>query len=99
MNFSYGKKCDLTKNIKNFIPLDISAEMRNNEKINNQKEIFQFGSWSAHEREKSSTWRELEAIWRIIKSNEILFSGKILKWQTDCKNLLYICKNEFQLRN
>ena len=51
-----------------------------------------YGHWHGAESRASSTWRELEAIYRILKSFEKLFSSKILIWHTDCKNLLYVLK-------
>ena len=48
------------------------------------------GCWNDREAGTSSTWRELEAIRRIIKDCSEFFINREVIWNTDCKNLLYI---------
>ena len=51
------------------------------------------GIWAAHEKRKSSTWRELEAVRRGIKSSQDENPpGKSIKWFTDNKGVVSILK-------
>ena len=45
------------------------------------------GSWSPTEQLKSSTWREVEAVWRIMLYNARLLEGKKVKAYSDNKNV------------
>ncbi|CAG2231449.1 unnamed protein product [Mytilus edulis] len=51
------------------------------------------GSWADHERIKSSTWRELEAVNRTVKSSLHLLKNQTLQINTDNKNVTSIVKN------
>ncbi|VDH99278.1 Hypothetical predicted protein [Mytilus galloprovincialis] len=51
------------------------------------------GSWADHERIKSSTWRELEAVNRTVKSSLHLLKNQTLQINTDNKNVTTIVKN------
>ena len=46
-----------------------------------------YGSWSAQEKHMSSTWRELEAVHRVINSNLSELKGCKVKIHTDNKNV------------
>lgn len=48
------------------------------------------GSWSEREKEKSSTWRELEAVNRVLKSSDVSLEGQGVQWYTDNKNVVSI---------
>ena len=50
------------------------------------------GSWSDHESVKSSTWRELEALNRVIQNNVDSLSGKRIGVVSDNKNVSRILK-------
>ena len=45
------------------------------------------GSWSRSERLKSSTWREVEAVRRVMLNNAGLLEGKKVKVYSDNKNV------------
>ena len=51
------------------------------------------GSWTKSESGKSSTWRELEAVSRTVKSSLTLLTNHGLKRNTDNKNVTSIVKN------
>ncbi|MEW8548285.1 MAG: reverse transcriptase domain-containing protein, partial [Candidatus Thiodiazotropha sp.] len=51
------------------------------------------GSWSKQEMLKSSTWREAEAVKRILFSNLAVFEGKKLKIYSDNKNVKTILRS------
>lgn len=51
------------------------------------------GSWSKQEMLKSSTWREAEAIRRILVSNLAVFEGKKLKIYSDNKNVKTVLRS------
>ena len=57
------------------------------------------GNWSFGEAAKSSTWRELEAMKRIFFSKEVFFKNKIIRWHTDCKNLVHILRKGSQIED
>ena len=46
-----------------------------------------YGAWDAPEACMSSTWRELEAVNRVLKSNDESLIGVSLKVYTDTKNV------------
>lgn len=48
------------------------------------------GTWGPNEMLKSSTWREVEAVHRVIKTNERLCKGKKVKCFSVNKNVIYI---------
>ncbi|XP_069109284.1 LOW QUALITY PROTEIN: uncharacterized protein [Argopecten irradians] len=48
------------------------------------------GMWSESEMEKSSTWRELVTVDRVLLSMLHLFCGKKVKWYTDNQNVVSI---------
>jgi hypothetical protein len=48
------------------------------------------GTWSQCEVDKSSTWRELEAIYRVLNSEKDYLKDHNVKWYTDNKNVIYI---------
>ena len=48
------------------------------------------GTWSAEEAVKSSTWRELCAVFRVLRSLVHALSNQRLKWFTDCTNVVII---------
>ena len=60
--------------------------------------IIQFGNWNEAECKKSSSWRELEAILRIFKTRVEELRNKIVYWQTDCKNLIYILEKGSKIK-
>jgi len=49
-----------------------------------------FGSWSSLERTESSTWRELEAVNRMLKTSTDIIKGKCVKVFSDNKNVSHI---------
>ena len=51
-----------------------------------------YGAWDAQESCMSSTWRELEAVNRLLKSNKSNLSGQGVKVHTDSKNVETILK-------
>ena len=51
-----------------------------------------YGTWSIEERRKSSTWRELEAVKRVIQNVITHVSGKKIRVYTDNKNVPQILK-------
>ena len=48
------------------------------------------GSWNAIESLNSSTWRELEAVYRVLLSILNILQGKTVKWYTDNQNIVHI---------
>ncbi|XP_063416794.1 uncharacterized protein LOC134699037 [Mytilus trossulus] len=50
------------------------------------------GSWNSVESLKNSTWRELEAVYRVLLSLLVTLQGKTIKWYTDNQNIVYIIK-------
>ncbi|VDI71134.1 Hypothetical predicted protein [Mytilus galloprovincialis] len=50
------------------------------------------GSWNSVESLKSSTWRELEAVYRVLLSLLVTLQGETIKWYTDNQNIVYIIK-------
>ncbi|KAH3847037.1 uncharacterized protein LOC127873650 isoform X1 [Dreissena polymorpha] len=48
-----------------------------------------YGSWTEQESVASSTWRELEAAYRVIKSNVVILQNKNVMLYSDNKNVLY----------
>ena len=59
------------------------------DKAKNREEIFDI--WCPNEGKESSTWKELEAVFRILKSNEHLLKNKIeTVIATDCRNIVDI---------
>ena len=50
------------------------------------------GSWTAEEAKQSSTWRELVAVSRVLKSMVLKLSGKRVHWFTDNLNIVHILK-------
>ncbi|CAC5379326.1 unnamed protein product [Mytilus coruscus] len=50
------------------------------------------GSWNSVESLKSSTWRELEAVYRVLLSLLVILQGETIKWYTDNQNIVYIIK-------
>lgn len=51
------------------------------------------GSWTELEASQSSTWRELEAVRRVLCSNEIIVHGKEVALYIDNKNVSYILES------
>ena len=51
-----------------------------------------FGVWSGCEREMSSTWREAEAVKRVMQSNITDIKGKKVKVFSDNKNVQSVLK-------
>ncbi|XP_071149234.1 uncharacterized protein [Mytilus edulis] len=51
------------------------------------------GSWKPDEQVKSSTWRELEAVYRMLMSKLNYLKGQKVLWRTDNQNVVHIlCK-------
>ena len=75
-----GKYSHLTNNIRN----------TENNHTNVYGEVS--GTWYPNEQGKSSTWRELEAVKRVIKSNEKELENKKILLHTDNKNVEQIIK-------
>ncbi|VDI41981.1 Hypothetical predicted protein [Mytilus galloprovincialis] len=50
------------------------------------------GSWNDGEKLKSSTWRELEAVYRVLQSISMSLKGQTVKWHTDNQNVVNIIK-------
>ncbi|XP_063419641.1 uncharacterized protein LOC134704601 [Mytilus trossulus] len=46
--------------------------------------------WSADERKRSSTWREMFAIKSCLETFQYQLVGKVVKWFTDCLNCIHI---------
>lgn len=71
--------------------LDKSKEVQNSELSSSLGEIIQesevIGTWNDSEKGKSSTWREAEAVKRVIFSNAGYLKGKKVKVFTDNKNI------------
>ena len=51
------------------------------------------GSWSESEKRSSSTWREIEAVNRLVESSVHILENRTLKLSTDNKNVTSIIKN------
>ena len=51
------------------------------------------GQWSESESQASSTWRELEAINRILQAYSKLMKGETVKWLTDNQNVVRIIEH------
>ncbi|VDI18026.1 Hypothetical predicted protein [Mytilus galloprovincialis] len=51
-----------------------------------------FGSWSVNEQNKSSTWRELVAVKRVLHNFTNLIKDKIIRVYTDNKNVTHILR-------
>jgi len=51
------------------------------------------GSWSESEKRSSSTWREIEAVNRLVESSVHILENRTLKLNTDNKNMTSIVKN------
>lgn len=51
-----------------------------------------YGSWSSTERVKSSTWRELESVKRVLRNLVIKLHGATIRVYTDNKNVPHIMK-------
>ena len=51
------------------------------------------GQWSESESLASSTWRELEAINRILQAYSKLMKGETVKWLTDNQNVVRIIEH------
>ena len=50
------------------------------------------GQWSLEESSMSSTWKELEAVKRILLSLKEILKGKSVKWYSDSQNVVSIVK-------
>ena len=48
------------------------------------------GQWSIEESKRSSTWRELEAVRRVLPSLAPRMQGEVIKWLTDNQNVVRI---------
>ena len=48
------------------------------------------GSWSKHEANLSSTWRELKAVYRVLCSLAPNLKGHVVKWFSDNQNVTLI---------
>ena len=85
-NFGFGGvECDFGRAAEtDFIFKDFTCV----DKAKNSEEISDV--WCPNEGKKSSTWRELEAVFRILKSNENLLKNKIVNCYTDCRYIVYI---------
>ena len=51
---------------------------------------FVHGTWSGHEAQLSSTWRELKAVYQVLCSLAPKLKGHIVKWFTDNQNVTCI---------
>ncbi|CAC5403048.1 unnamed protein product [Mytilus coruscus] len=50
------------------------------------------GSWNSVESLKSSTWKELKAVYRVLLSLIITLQGETIKWYPDNQNIVYIIR-------
>ena len=48
------------------------------------------GLWSAHKAKLSSTWRELKAVYAVLRSLAPSLKGRTVKWFTDNQNVTRI---------
>jgi hypothetical protein len=48
------------------------------------------GRWNSVESIQSSTWRELEAVYRVLLSLLDILQGQKVKWYTDNQNIVHI---------
>ena len=53
-----------------------------------------YGHRNVAESGTSSTWRELEAVYRLLMSFEECFSNRNLKWHTDSRNVVYVLQRK-----
>lgn len=60
--------------------------------IAENEDCYMFGIWSPDEVERSSTWRELEAVLRMLYTYETCLEGQCVQWYTDNKNVVSIIK-------
>ena len=58
--------------------------------IEEHKDHEAFGQWSCSEMKESSTWRELEAVVRVLHGYENCLEGQSVQWYTDNKNVVTI---------
>ena len=54
---------------------------------------FVHGTWSEHEAQLSSTWRELKAVYQVLCSLAPKLKGHIVKWFTDNQNVTRIVQS------
>ena len=55
--------------------------------VENRSDLRFHGTWEESERNKSSTWRELAAVFHILCKLVPSFSNKIIRWHTDNSNV------------
>lgn len=58
---------------------------------NEETEVF--GSWNHDETRQSSSWREAEAVQRVLRSNVQILQNKKVRWFTDNRNVKKIIKS------
>ena len=58
-----------------------------------------FGAWGPYEKLLSSTYREAEAVRRVLNSNADLLHGKTVKWFSDNKNVKSVLKSGNNKKN
>ena len=80
------KKCSLGRNSKS--NLDIQSEC-----LRLDMGFQVSGDWTEEERRKSSTWREAEAFYRVVKSNANILKNSSVKIHTDNKNVQSVLLN------
>ena len=51
--------------------------------ISNKQNLVRQGQWSVDEKRKSSTWRELRAVYYTLSSVGHIFTGHKVQWYTD----------------
>ena len=49
-----------------------------------------YTQWSADESQKSSTWRELTAVWRVLQAFADKLSNMCIRWFSDNQNVVRI---------
>ena len=51
------------------------------------------GQWTCGDSVRSSTWRELECVYRVMEECAQVMQGQNIEWHTDCKNVISVIKN------
>ena len=71
----------------------------NTENINKNQYSEVIGDWTNHEQSLSSTWRETEAVNKVIQSNSNNLKNSFVKIYSDNKNVKYILLNGSRVSN
>ena len=84
-----GRELNIVQQYSNIVYTDASGTGYGGYVVNvTDHEIM--GSWTLNESNKSSTWRELEAVYRVLKSLVGQLEGQKVKWYTDNQNIVHI---------